>query len=264
MWRFTGKHRPDFAETPGPGRESVWDFPRPPRIDRPARRVVVSAGGHELARTARPLRVCETASPPTFAAGQGERTRRPVVPGSRRRGRGPGVAKGRETRSCVGNMQSASDTASSHRQRAVAQAFRPRRGQVVPKPRPGAGRTGAPKAVAKERVRPAAGAPGRIHERHATLLLYFPQRRRLAAFGRGTRTVPLRVEGAARYWALSNRPDEPAAWSYPDPSPAFAELRDCIAFYPGRVECTLDGELVRPQPGHFIRRMDHRPSRRAL
>ena len=105
------------------------------------------------------------------AAGQGERTRRPVVPGSRRRGRGPGVAEGRETRSCVGNMQSASDTASSHRRRAVAQADRPRGGQVVPKPRPGAGRTGAPKVVAKERVRPAAGAPGRIHERHATLLL---------------------------------------------------------------------------------------------
>ncbi len=40
----------------------------------------------------------------------------------------------------------------------------------MPKPRPGAGRTGAPKVVAKERVRPAAGAPGRIHERHATLL----------------------------------------------------------------------------------------------
>ena len=34
---------------------------------------------------------------------------------------------------------------------------------------PGAGRTGATKAVAKERVRPAAGAPGRFHERHATL-----------------------------------------------------------------------------------------------
>jgi hypothetical protein len=34
---------------------------------------------------------------------------------------------------------------------------------------PGAGRTAAMKAAATERVRPVAGAPGRIHERHATL-----------------------------------------------------------------------------------------------
>jgi len=31
-WRWNGSERPPFAETPGPGQESVWDFPRPPRM----------------------------------------------------------------------------------------------------------------------------------------------------------------------------------------------------------------------------------------
>ncbi len=45
---------------------------------------------------------------------------------------------------------------------------------------------------------------------------------------------------------------EAAAWSYPDPRPAFARLRDHIAFYAGRVdECRLGGERVRPQGGSF-------------
>lgn len=41
------------------------------------------------------------------------------------------------------------------------------------------------------------------------------------------------------------------AWSYPEPSPHFGELVGYVAFYPALVECRLDGELVRPQPGGF-------------
>jgi hypothetical protein len=33
MWKYNGQHRPEFAEKPGPGMESVWDFPRPPRLE---------------------------------------------------------------------------------------------------------------------------------------------------------------------------------------------------------------------------------------
>jgi uncharacterized protein (DUF427 family) len=45
---------------------------------------------------------------------------------------------------------------------------------------------------------------------------------------------------------------ERAAWTYPDPTPAFETLRDAVAFYPGLMdECTLDGELVEAQPGGF-------------
>lgn len=66
MWKYRGQERPDFAETPGPGQESVWDFPRPPRLEASHREVVVRAGSVELARSRRALRLCETASPPTW------------------------------------------------------------------------------------------------------------------------------------------------------------------------------------------------------
>lgn len=42
------------------------------------------------------------------------------------------------------------------------------------------------------------------------------------------------------------------AWTYPEPSSGFEALRDHVALYPGRVdECTVDGEVVQPQPGDF-------------
>lgn len=42
------------------------------------------------------------------------------------------------------------------------------------------------------------------------------------------------------------------AWTYPTPSKGFEALSDHVALYPGRVErCTVDGEVVEPQPGSF-------------
>ncbi len=66
MWRYVGDERPPFAVAPRAGEESVWDYPRPPRVVLDARAVIVGAGAVEVARTQRALRVCETASPPTF------------------------------------------------------------------------------------------------------------------------------------------------------------------------------------------------------
>ncbi len=65
MWRWVGDERPPFAITPQPGQESVWDYPRPPRLAPDTREVVVRFGEVEIARTRRALRVLETASPPT-------------------------------------------------------------------------------------------------------------------------------------------------------------------------------------------------------
>ncbi|MGL5096983.1 MAG: DUF427 domain-containing protein [Planctomycetia bacterium] len=43
-----------------------------------------------------------------------------------------------------------------------------------------------------------------------------------------------------------------AAWSYPDPVARYAALKDHVAFYAGPMdECTVDGEVVTPQPGGF-------------
>lgn len=66
MWEYTGGQRPDFAVEPGPGEESVWDYPRPPILDPFAGEVRVAQDRLELARTRRALRLLETASPPAF------------------------------------------------------------------------------------------------------------------------------------------------------------------------------------------------------
>lgn len=66
MWHYTGLERPPFAAEPGPGQESVWDYPRPPRVETDPREVLVVCDGVEIVRTRRALRVLETASPPTY------------------------------------------------------------------------------------------------------------------------------------------------------------------------------------------------------
>ncbi|MEM1028965.1 MAG: DUF427 domain-containing protein [Myxococcota bacterium] len=65
-WTHTGQRRPDFAEAPGPGQESVWDYPRPPRLVGDDRRVVVRCGDTVIADTSAAARVLETSHPPTF------------------------------------------------------------------------------------------------------------------------------------------------------------------------------------------------------
>ena len=48
------------------GQESVWDYPRPPRVERSAETVEVVLGGVVVARTTSSLRVLETSHPPTY------------------------------------------------------------------------------------------------------------------------------------------------------------------------------------------------------
>jgi uncharacterized protein (DUF427 family) len=66
QWHWRGAERPAFAAVPGPGQESVWDYPRPPRLVADTREVVVRWGTLEVARTRRALRILETAHPPSF------------------------------------------------------------------------------------------------------------------------------------------------------------------------------------------------------
>jgi len=65
-WKNTGQRRPPFALEPGPGQESVWDYPRPPRLDSDDREVTVHFGTDLIARTRAAYRLLETAGPPTF------------------------------------------------------------------------------------------------------------------------------------------------------------------------------------------------------
>lgn len=149
-WRRLRRGRPRQVERPGPGRESVWDYPRPPRLERVPEPVRVEFAGVEVARSERALRVCETASPPAY---------------------------------------------------------------YLP-----------PQDVRRDLLEPAAG-------------------RSFCEW-----------KGAARYWTLraGGRASEKAAWSYPEPEPEFAALRDHLAFFAGRVDaCFVGDERVTPQPGGF-------------
>ena len=148
-WRYYGQQRPAFAVTPGAGEESVWDYPRPPRIEPDAREVIVRVGDVVVAKTHNACRVLETASPPTFYI--------------------PSVD------------------------------------------------------VEREYLRPATGSSS------------------------------CEWKGKARYWTVSVPPLvlESVGWSYDEPRPAFERIRGWISFYPGRVDCYVDGIKVMPQPGGF-------------
>lgn len=51
---------------PGPGQESVWDYPRPPRLEPAKRPVRVEFNGQVVAESDRALRVLETSHPPVY------------------------------------------------------------------------------------------------------------------------------------------------------------------------------------------------------
>lgn len=51
---------------PGPGQESVWDYPRPPRVEPTDRHLVVHFAGATVADTRRGYRVLETSQPPAY------------------------------------------------------------------------------------------------------------------------------------------------------------------------------------------------------
>jgi uncharacterized protein (DUF427 family) len=148
-WRYDGRERPPFAAEPGEGQESVWDYPRPPRLEADPREIIVRLGDTVLARSRRALRVLETASPPTV---------------------------------------------------------------YLP-----------PEDIQMARLEPATGSSR------------------------------CEWKGAARYWTVVTPGArlERVGWSYPDPFPEFAALRDHVSFYPARVECFVDGVRVVPQPGGF-------------
>ncbi|MGE5720163.1 MAG: DUF427 domain-containing protein [Nocardioidaceae bacterium] len=130
--------------------ESVWDYPRPPRVERADALVEVVLGGEVVARSRRALRVLETSHPPTY-----------YIP----------VADFAE-----GSLQPA-DGSSFCEWKGTAAYF-----DVV-----------------------SAGTVARK-----------------------------------------------AAWHYPHPTAAFAELSGHVAVYPAAVDrCLVDGEVVRPQPGGF-------------
>ena len=75
--------RPPSPDPTGPGQESVWDYPRPPRLEHVDRRIVVEFAGEVIVDTRDVVRVLETSHPPVYYL--------PIdafVPGVLRRGEG--------------------------------------------------------------------------------------------------------------------------------------------------------------------------------
>jgi uncharacterized protein (DUF427 family) len=51
---------------PGPGQESVWDYPRPPRLEESNKHIKVIFNGVVIAETERAKRILETSHPPVY------------------------------------------------------------------------------------------------------------------------------------------------------------------------------------------------------
>ena len=133
-----------------PGQESVWDYPRPPRVEPTSKHVKVIFNGVVIADTRRALRVLETSHPPVY---------------------------------------------------------------YIP-----------PQDLRREYLRPT-------------------RRRTYCEF-----------KGSAHYFTLAvgDKYAENAAWTYPEPSPPYAALKDYVAFIlSGMDACYIDDEPVTPQPGDF-------------
>jgi uncharacterized protein (DUF427 family) len=60
-------------------------------------------------------------------------------------------------------------------------------------------------------------------------------------------------KGAATYWDVVTPGAElrAAMWSYQTPTTPFASLAGALTGYPAQLDCTVDGQPVRPQQGGF-------------
>ncbi len=58
--------------TPGPGQESVWDYPRPPRLEHSPKHIEVVFAGVTVADSRNTVRVCETSGPPVYYVPPGD------------------------------------------------------------------------------------------------------------------------------------------------------------------------------------------------
>lgn len=66
-YRFAGRVPAGVRPVvPGPGQESVWDYPRPPRVEPVPERIRVVVDGVTVADSTRALRVLETAGAPVY------------------------------------------------------------------------------------------------------------------------------------------------------------------------------------------------------
>lgn len=135
---------------PKPGQESVWDYPRPPRLEDSSKHIQIVFNGITIVDTHRAKRVLETSHPPVY-----------YIP--------------------------LEDIKMEYLSRTMQSSFCEWKGQAI----------------------------------------YYTVR-------------------------VGDKQVTNAAWSYPNPTPSFATIKDYLAFYPSRMDaCYVDGEQVQSQPGDF-------------
>ncbi len=64
--------KPSDCELPDLKTESVWHYPRPPRLEAVTERITVAFGGEMIADSRRAYRVLETSHPPVYYLPPGE------------------------------------------------------------------------------------------------------------------------------------------------------------------------------------------------
>lgn len=135
---------------PQPGQESVWDYPRPPRLEDTTKHIQIIFNGVTIADTHQAKRVLETSHPPVY-----------YIP--------------------LEDIQ---------------------REHLVPSPR--------------------------------------------------TSYCEWKGQGAYYTLVVGDKRVDDVAWYYSNPTPAFASIKDYVAFYAAPMDaCFVDGEKVQPQPGGF-------------
>jgi uncharacterized protein (DUF427 family) len=72
--------RPSHAQIPADGQESVWDYPRPPRVEKSTERIRITLGGVVIADTVDARRVLETSHPPVYYLPRGDFADRVLSP----------------------------------------------------------------------------------------------------------------------------------------------------------------------------------------
>lgn len=68
---------------PQPGQESVWDYPRPPRLEQTEKRIQIIFNGVTIVDTHGAMRVLETSHPPTYYIPPQDIQQQYLIPSSR-------------------------------------------------------------------------------------------------------------------------------------------------------------------------------------
>lgn len=76
-----GKQSP-IRTPPAPGQESVWDYPRPPRLEQTSKRIEVWFAGEKIADSRQAWRVLETSHPPVYYLPPGDVNMAALTPAS--------------------------------------------------------------------------------------------------------------------------------------------------------------------------------------